>query len=193
MKLPSSFYARADVVQIAKDLLGKWLFTKIGSQPLTGGMIIETEAYAGPHDRASHAYNMRRTKRTEVMYQHGGVAYVYLCYGIHYLLNIVTNIEDEPHAVLIRAILPTHGLDTMRKRRGKNIPDHRLASGPGSTAQALGINHAQNGISLSSSTLWIEDRDFHVEQEKIQVGPRIGVDYAGKDAKLPWRFCLPSK
>ena len=116
--LPPSFYQRPDVVAIAKDLLGKWLLTSLPGDEVTGGIIIETEAYAGPEDRASHAYGMRRTKRTEVMYENGGIAYVYLCYGIHHLLNVVTNSSDIPHAVLNRALLPTAGIQTMLKRRG---------------------------------------------------------------------------
>ncbi len=183
--LPPAFYQREDVVQIAQDLLGKWLFTKIGNDPITGGVIVETEAYAGTTDRACHAYNGRRTPRTETMYHAGGIAYVYLCYGMHNLLNVVTHQEGIPHAVLIRAIQPTHGLDLMRTRRARKIP---LISGPGTVCQALGITRAHNGLPLSSTTLWIEDRDTRISQNMIQTGPRIGVEYAKEDALLPWRF-----
>jgi DNA-3-methyladenine glycosylase len=188
--LPVSFYTRKDVVKIARELLGKWLFTKIDGHPVTGGMIIETEAYGGAQDRACHAYNMRRTKRTEVMFHRGGISYVYFCYGIHYLLNIVTNVEEVPHAILIRAILPEVGIETMLQRRGKASLNARFTAGPGSTAEALGITRAHNGLSLASSELWIEDRRMVVREEEIFAGPRIGVEYAQEDALLPWRFLL---
>src|SRR4051812_33790234 len=116
MKLKKSFYHRDDVVQIAKELLGKYLFTNFNNK-LTGGIITETEAYCGVIDKASHAYRGRRTARTEIMYNAGGTAYVYLCYGVHSLFNVVTNRKDIPHAILIRAIQPTHGVETILKRR----------------------------------------------------------------------------
>jgi DNA-3-methyladenine glycosylase len=189
MMLSLDFYQRHDVVQIAQDLLGKTLFTNIDGI-LTGGTIIETEAYAGATDRACHAYNNRRTKRTEVMFHSGGIAYVYLCYGIHHLLNVVTNIEGIPHAVLIRAIQPTHGIDEMLKRRKKSALDSTLTSGPGSVCQAIGITHQQNGMPFSSKTLWIERSDLIVPRDKIHASARVGVDYAQEDALLPWRFQL---
>lgn len=182
--LPLSFYWRSDVVQVAKDLLGKTLFTCIDGQ-LTGGIIIETEGYAGVVDRASHAYSGRRTKRTEVMYSSGGVAYVYLCYGIHCLLNAVTAEEGTPHAVLIRALHPTHGIDVMLQRRKKTALDATLAAGPGALTSALGITLEHNGLSLASESLWIAEG---IAPENILVGPRIGIDYAGPDAHLPYRF-----
>lgn len=187
MILPVSFYRRPDVVQIARDLLGKWLFTKLDGQ-LTGGMIVETEAYGGVTDRACHAYKGRRTPRTEVLYKAGGIAYVYLCYGMHHLLNLITNHKEHPEGVLIRAITPTHGIEIMRKRRGEKQP---LISGPGTVTQALGITCAQNGLALTSSTLWVEERGYKVKPEKIVVTKRIGIDYAQEDALLPWRFLLP--
>lgn len=187
--LPLSFYQREDVVQIARELLGKLLLTKINNQ-LTGGIIIETEAYKGAEDRACHAYNYRRTKRNEAMYQNGGIAYVYLCYGIHYLFNVVTHAKEVPHAVLIRAIFPTIGIETMLKRRKKNFLNPQLTSGPGSVCQALSIDLSHNAISLSSSDIWITHSDIQVNQTQISQGPRIGVDYAGQDALLPWRFKL---
>jgi DNA-3-methyladenine glycosylase len=187
--LPLSFYQREDVVQIARELLGKLLLTKINNQ-LTGGIIIETEAYKGAEDRACHAYNYRRTKRNEAMYQNGGIAYVYLCYGIHYLFNVVTHAKEVPHAVLIRAIFPTIGIETMLKRRKKNFLNPQLTSGPGSVCQALSIDLSHNTISLNSSDIWITHSDIQVNQTQISQGPRIGVDYAGQDALLPWRFKL---
>lgn len=182
--LPISFY-RNDVLPIAKDLLGRSLYTQIDGK-LAGGIIIETEAYTGINDRASHSYNNRRTPRTEVMYNAGGVAYVYLCYGIHHLLNIITGDKEEPQGVLIRAIQPTHGIDAMLARRGKTKIDPTLTSGPGSLTAALGITLKQYGCPLNSSQLWISESK--AEPQEILTGPRIGIDYAGPDALLPYRF-----
>ena len=190
-KLPRSFYVRQDVVQISKELLGKYLFTNINDKK-TGGTITETEAYAGPVDRASHAYKNRRTKRTEIMYQIGGTAYVYLCYGIHSLFNIITNIKDIPHAVLIRAIEPKEGVDVMLKRRNKNSITHNLTTGPGTLTQALGITCQHTGIDLLKNTIWVEDRNIKIPQKEIIASPRVGISYAGEDAELPWRFMINS-
>lgn len=181
---PLSFYCNPDVVQVAKSLIGKKLFSKIDG-PLTGGIITETEAYAGIADKASHAYGGRRTKRTEILFHQGGVAYVYLCYGIHYLLNIVTSEENTPNGVLIRAIRPTHGIEFMLKRRKKMKVDPTLTTGPGAVTAALGITLKQYGISLNSRDLWIEDSK---EELPFVATPRIGIDYAGDDALLPYRF-----
>lgn len=187
--LPLDFYQSDDVVQIAKDLLGKALFSTIGGK-LTGGIIIETEAYRGPDDRACHAYNYRRTPRTEVMFHQGGIGYVYLCYGIHHLFNVVTAPADFPHAVLVRALLPTHGLEVMQKRRKKKKIDPTLTNGPGALCQALGIDRQHNGSFLNKPPLWIEDTDIAVEPTMIASTVRIGVEYAKEDAKRPWRFVL---
>lgn len=184
-KLPRSYYMNGDVVAVARDLLGKVLVTNFDGS-LTAGIICETEAYAGAGDRASHAYDGRRTRRNEVMYYRGGTAYVYLCYGIHHLFNVVTNSADIPHAVLIRAIHPVEGLDLMRERRGGRS---RLSTGgPGTLTQALGIRTTQNGTDLLGESLYIEDRSIHVHSDIVLTGPRIGVDYAGTDALLPYRF-----
>ena len=188
--LDYSFYQRSDVVQIAKELLGKWLFTQIDGDPMTGGIIVETEAYAGPEDRASHAFGNRRTKRTEVMYHEGGIAYIYLCYGVHFLLNVVTNTLDIPHAILIRAIVPKIGIETIKRRRNGKLP---LSSGPGLVTQALGITSEQNGRSFSSTSLWIEDRGVVLMPEQILATPRIGIAYAKEHALLPWRFHICEK
>lgn len=153
---------------------------------LTGGIIIETEGYAGVDDKASHAFGGRRTKRTEMMYRTGGIAYIYLCYGMHSLLNAVTGPEEIPHAVLIRAIRPIVGLEIMMRRRNKKRIDHSLCQGPGSLTQALGITMAQNGFSLDSDVLWISDVGLKISQ--IEITPRIGVDYAEECATLPFRF-----
>lgn len=185
--LPLEYYNDPDVLHLSADLLGKYLITNIGGK-LTGGMIIETEAYRGPEDRASHAYNLKRTKRNEVMYWPGGTAYVYQCYGIHALFNIVTNVEETPHAILVRAIKPEIGIEIMMKRRGKEKVDKTLAGGPGTLTQALGITTKHNGSLLTGPSIWIEDRGVVIPKDKIITGPRVGIDYAGEDAALPWRF-----
>jgi DNA-3-methyladenine glycosylase len=188
--LPSSFYLRDDVVQIAQDLLGKALFSHIDGQT-TGGIILETEAYRGPEDKASHAYNNRRTARTQTLFQKGGIAYIYTCYGIHQLLNVVTNKENIPHAVLIRALFPTHGIETIVKRRKKTADDPTLAKGPGSVAQALGVTKQHNGCAFDRHPLWIEETSLSIPKNLIKASPRIGIAYAKEHALLPWRFFLP--
>jgi DNA-3-methyladenine glycosylase len=187
LKLPQSFYLGSDVVAIAKALLGKYLFTSIDGL-VTGGYIVETEAYNGVVDRASHAYGNRRTKRTEIMFAEGGIAYIYLCYGIHEMLNIVTSTEGHAQAILIRAIEPTEGIETILLRRGMDKVKPNITAGPGSVANALGIDRKLNGISLQSDTLWLEDRGLHFGNDQIAAVPRIGVAYAGQDALLPYRF-----
>jgi len=185
--LHSSYYLHHDVVFLAKDLIGKTLCTRINSK-LTCGVITETEAYAGEGDKASHAYGGRRTNRTEVMYSQGGVSYVYLCYGIHRLFNIVTNQQDVPHAILIRAIWPIEGVDEVLKRRGAAKLTNNLCVGPGKVTQALGIDLQHNNLPLNGKQIWLRDDGFKVKKADIHTGPRIGVDYAGLDAKLPYRF-----
>jgi DNA-3-methyladenine glycosylase len=155
---------------------------------ISGGYIVETEAYNGVIDKASHAYGNRLTPRTSIMFQQGGVAYIYLCYGIHEMLNIVTSVAGQPHAILIRAIQPTIGLDVMQARRNMAVIKPNITRGPGSVAKALGISRKINGISLQSDTLWVEDQGLTFPDEEIAAGPRIGVDYAGNDALLPYRF-----
>lgn len=187
-KLALEFYRRPDVVAIARELLGTYVLTRIGGSEVTGGRIVETEAYAGPEDRASHAHGNRRTERTETMFRAGGVAYVYLCYGLHSLLNVVTNIEGVPHAVLIRAIEPVIGVETMMARRGRRHLDRRVAGGPGMLTVALGVGLEHDGCSLKGNRLWLEDRGDRVAPDDVVAGTRIGVHYAGPDAALPWRF-----
>ena len=185
--LPLSFYQQDDVLAISRQLLGKYLFTFFDHQ-LTGGMIVETEAYRAPEDRASHAYGMRRTKRNATMYEAGGVCYMYLCYGLHTLFNVVTNQHGIPHAILIRALEPVNGIDVMLKRRNKTKVDRTLTGGPGSLSQALGLSVKHKGLSLMGPEIWIEDRGIKVPETEILSSPRIGIDYAGEDAFLPWRF-----
>lgn len=187
MKLPLSFYLGNDVVASSKALLGKYLFTSINGL-VSGGFIVETEAYNGIVDKASHAYGNRRTKRTEVMFGEGGVAYVYLCYGIHEMLNVVASVEGDPKAILIRAIEPTEGLDAILHRRSMETIKPNITAGPGSVAKALGIDRQLNGISLQSDSIWIEDRGLSFPDDQIVAVPRIGVAYAGQDALLPYRF-----
>ena len=150
----------------------------------------ETEAYNGIIDRASHAYGDRRTPRTEIMYRKGGTAYIYLCYGIHSLFNVVTNVENVPHAVLIRSILPIAGEKIILKRRNATHVLPGLFRGPGKVTVALGIHHSQTGTSLLGNKIWIEDQGIRISNSDIAVTPRIGVEYAGKDALLPYRFDL---
>jgi len=188
-KLGQDFYLREDVVNLSRELIGKFLITQIKGK-LTSGMIIETEAYMGAVDKASHAYNFRRTKRNEIMYGAGGTAYVYLCYGIHHLFNIVTNKKETPHAILIRGILPKEGINTMLKRRNQKTITKKFSDGPGTASQALAINTAHSGTLLSGNMIWVEDRGESFKPKNIKAGPRIGVDYAGEDALLPYRFRL---
>lgn len=186
-KLPVEFYRRTNVVQVAKELLGKIIVTNWNGI-ITAARIVETEAYAGVQDKASHAYGARRTRRNEIMYAQGGFAYVYLCYGIHHLFNVVTNTRDIPHAILIRGGEPLQGIDEMLRRTGKKKADHTLTRGPGNLSKALGILTIHSGMSLLRKDLFIADDGFRYKKEAIAGSPRIGVDYAGDDALLHYRF-----
>lgn len=189
--LDVSFFAREDTLAISRELLGKYLFTEFEGK-LTGGMIVETEAYLGEGDSACHASNGRRTTRTEVMYGPPGVAYIYLCYGIHNLFNIVTHRSGHPHAILIRAIHPTIGLETMLGRRNKKKVDRSLTGGPGALGAALGLNRSHTGLLVTKTPVWVEDRKETVSPTGILSSPRVGVAYAGADALLPYRFRIAS-
>lgn len=189
-----SFFQREGVVAISRDLIGMILCTKMNGVA-TAGRIVETEAYGGITDRASHAWGGRRTDRTETMYQEGGVCYIYLCYGIHHLFNIVTGPENRPDAVLIRALEPVRGIETMLQRRNLDRVQRRVAGGPGLVSQALGLTTDQNGLSLiHSNKIWLETDGFQRTDQgrmnEIVASPRVGIDYAGEDAKRPWRFRL---
>lgn len=186
-KLPLSYYLNQDVLFLAKDLLGKVLFTEINGD-ITAGIIVETEAYFGVVDKASHAYGGRRTERTETLYSQGGVSYVYLCYGIHHLFNVVTSVDGEPHAVLVRAVEPLVGQEIMELRRNMPAEKAAISSGPGSAAKALGIDRSFNKKDLTENEIWVEDHGIRYTSEDIIEGPRIGVAYAQEDALLPWRF-----
>ena len=188
--LPLEFYLQDDVVSIAKQLLGKRIGTQIHGA-ITTGIITEVEAYSGRNDKACHANNGRRTSRTEVMYASGGVTYVYLCYGIHHMLNVVTNIEGQADAILVRAIEPIEGVSTMQKRRMKQSVDKSLTCGPGNVGMALGLNHrAHNNMTFLGPTIWIEESDNKISDANIVKTTRIGIDYAEEDAQKPWRFYL---
>lgn len=188
-KLSVSFYQQEDILQIARELLGKIFVTRFKNAE-TSGRIVEVEAYAGAIDKASHAFGGRKTTRNEVMYATGGVAYVYLCYGIHHLFNVVTNGKDVPHAILIRALEPIKGVETMLKRTGKRKLDNTLTRGPGNLSKALGIFTMHSGCSLQGKELFIADDGFVYRKNEMGISPRIGVDYAGKDALLPYRFYI---
>jgi DNA-3-methyladenine glycosylase len=186
MKLSEDFYLGKDVVKIARNLLGKGLFTSIDGV-VTGGIIVETEAYSWK-ERGSHAFGARKTQRNAIMFERGGHTYVYLCYGIHYLFNVVTNTTGTADAVLIRALEPLIGIEEMKLRRGERTPAFHLTSGPGKLSKALGIDRSFNGKYLTDNEVWIEDLGKKMTPKHIEVSPRIGIDYAGEDAQLPWRF-----
>ncbi len=188
MKLNKNYFQREDVVFLAKDLLGKLLITQIDGV-LTGGIITETEAYC-ESEKGCHAYQKRRTERTKIMFEEGGVSYVYFCYGMHHLFNVVTGKNEIAQAVLIRAIHPTIGIDTILRRRGKLHLDKKIAVGPGNVCQALGITKIHYGVLLTGTTIWIEKSSLLIKEEDIEVTTRIGIDYAEEDKFLPWRFIL---
>ena len=186
--LPESFYQKDDVVAIARSLIGKGLCSFIEGK-FTRGMIVETEAYDGLKDRACHSYGGKRTQRTEVMYDKGGICYIYLCYGMHHLFNIVTNKKGRADAVLIRAIHPTDGEALMLKRRSMKKIIPALTAGPARFSQAMGLSIKYNGYNLTEKPIYL-DKGYSIPARKIQSAPRVGIDYAGQDAFLPWRFYL---
>ena len=187
MKVEEAFYQRSDVVLIARELLGKSLNVRAGDTILSG-IIVETEAYSFT-EKACHAYNNKRTARTETLFAQGGTSYVYLCYGIHRLFNVVTNVKGVAEAVLIRALEPEKNIHIMRDRR-MVTRDTQLTSGPGKLSAALGIEMSHNNRSLLDDDIWIEHGVREIEDSDIAAATRIGVDYAGEDALLPWRFYL---
>lgn len=188
-KLTADFYQRRNVLTVSKDLLGKILVSRWEGAE-TSGRIVEVEAYQGITDRASHAYGGRRTTRNEIMYAQGGMAYVYLCYGIHHLFNVVTNNREVPHAILVRALEPLQGVQTMLQRTGKKKADHTLTRGPGNVSKAMGIHTGHSRLSLLGNELFIADDGFRYRKAEMASSPRIGVDYAGEDALLPYRFYI---
>lgn len=188
MKLARSFFVERNAIDAAKALLGKVVVTHF-NDGLTAAVITETEAYAGTMDRASHAFGGRRTQRNETMYAIGGTGYVYICYGIHHLFNVVVKGIDEPDAVLIRAVHPLEGIEIMERRRHGA---RTSTGGPGTLTQALGIRIEHDGIDLTGDRVWIEERGIHVPSDHTTVGPRIGVGSAGEDALLPYRYRIAS-
>jgi DNA-3-methyladenine glycosylase len=188
-KLPREFYTRANVLTVARQLLGRLLVVPGRNGTRVSGIIVETEAYRGPQDRASHAYGGRRTQRTETMYQTGGVAYVYFVYGMYHQFNVVTNAAEIPHAVLIRALAPVEGLELMRQRRPGQA-DHNLTSGPGKLCVALGIDRKLDRADLLGDSVWLEEGEWRISPAAIACGPRIGIAYAQEWANKPWRFWI---
>ena len=189
-QLPGIFFDRDDVVQIARDLLGKLVITGINGE-LTGGRIVETEAYVGITDKASHSFGGRRTPKNEHMYSAAATSYIYICYGMHQMLNIVTNKKGIPDAILIRAIQPEIGIDVMERRTGKEPGDHTITKGPGNVGKALGLTKINSGISLIKGEIRIyKDDESEVRLASIGISKRIGVESAGADGLLPYRFYI---
>ena len=191
MKLPITYYQNEDVVFLAKDLLGKTLITNINGIK-TGGIISETEAYS-EIEKGCHAFNKRKTERTKIMFEAGGLSYVYFCYGMHHLFNIVTGKKDFAQAVLIRAIQATIGIDEILKRRNKILIDKNLCNGPGKVCQASGISKAHYGLSLTGNDIYGQTSKLDSAELQIISTTRIGIDYADEDRYLPWRFLLVNK
>jgi len=192
MILKPSFYQREDVVTISKELLGKKIFTTIEGIK-TGGVIVETEAYRAPDDKACHAYGNRLTKRTKTMFAKGGTLYVYISYGLHSMINVVTANEGTAHAILIRAIEPTTGIEKMLERRGHDRLRIESMNGPGKSAKAMGVTTSHDGLFLcdSRSKMWIEESGYMIPTEEIVIGPRVGMSiHTGPDAHRPWRFYI---
>jgi DNA-3-methyladenine glycosylase len=185
-KLEMSWYLNDNVVELARGLFGKVFCTQLEGK-LTKGRIVETEAYSGYNDKACHANNQKKTQRNQVMFEAGGRAYVYLCYGIHHLFNVVTNIKGSADAVLIRGLEPIEGVEHMMRRRKMSKIEKRLTAGPGVLSQALGIRMDHYGMALNSEAIWIEEGEL-VPKDMVVSTTRIGVDYAEEDALKPWRF-----
>ncbi|HEY3025125.1 MAG TPA: DNA-3-methyladenine glycosylase [Pyrinomonadaceae bacterium] len=186
--LPREFYTRPNVLTVARELLGKLLVVPAKNRRRVSGIIVEAEAYRGPQDRAAHSYGGRRTKRTEAMYGLGGTAYIFFVYGMYYQFNVVTNAEQAPHAVLIRALEPVEGIEIMRTRR-HGQPDHNLTNGPGKLCIALGIDRRFDRADLLGDKVWIEEGQT-IPRSRIASGPRIGIDYAAEWVEKPWRFWI---
>ena len=185
-KLKLAFFKRP-TLKVAEGLLGKYLVVKRGGKILAG-KIVETEAYISEDDLACHA-SRGRTNRSETLYQKAGAIYVYLVYGMYHCLNIVTEREHFPSAVLIRAVEPVDGIEVMKKLR-KTDALRNLASGPGKLCMAFGINKKMNGHSIFGDEIYIEDRGEKIAAKDIARAKRIGVDYAGACAHYPWRFYI---
>ncbi len=188
MKLPPEFYSRKHTLLIAKELLGKLIVVPDEAGNRVSAMIVETEAYLGPDDRAAHSFGGRRTPRNEVMYGMAGHVYVFFVYGMYYQFNVVCGPVDTPHAILIRGVEPVEGIGKMRERRG-DMKDRNLTSGPGKLCIAMAIDKSLNGEDLLGARVWLEDHQTF-KKSQIAAGKRVGIDYAGEDAEKPWRFWL---
>lgn len=184
--LSRSFYLHENVALTAKKLLGKVLITNRQGKR-TSGIIVETEAYSYK-ERGCHAFNGKMTERNKIMFGKGGFAYVYLCYGVHQLFNVVTNKQNKPEAVLVRALQPLEGTEWMTQRMQTDSLT-RITSGPGKLTKALGIDRTLNGKDLITSEVCIGE-GVKVNNKQIVTATRIGIDYAGPDAKLLWRFYI---
>lgn len=197
MKLTKDFYNR-DAHEVARDLLGKLLVRRT-SEGIVKGRIVEVEVYKGTvesRDQACHAYPMKRTSRTEIMFGEAGHAYIYLIYGMYSCLNLVCNEVDVPECVLIRALEPVEGLELMRTRRGQQKP-YAMCSGPGKLCQALSLTRAENGMSLCGDELYVEEDEgiytekaLRKERLQIAVSKRINIDYAGEAKAFLWRYTI---
>jgi DNA-3-methyladenine glycosylase len=188
--LPLDFYERDDVVSIAMELLGKIVVTNIDGK-ITSGRIVETEAYAAITDKASHSFAGRRTPKNEHMYCMAGTAYIYICYGMHQMLNVVTNKKGIPDAILIRAIEPVKGIEIMLERTGKSSQDYTITKGPGNVGKALGISKIHSGKKLQGNEIYIAfDEKSNIPEQLVGISKRIGVESAGADALLPYRFFI---
>lgn len=188
--LEQKYYQSDDVVGIARDLIGRTIYSRADGL-LTAGIIVETEAYRGPEDRGSHAFGGLRTARNEMMYAGGGSIYMYICYGIHDMLNIVTGVEGSSHAILIRAIQPVIGIDIMELRRASPARSaNRLGSGPGLVAKVLGLGKKDNGRALDGELIWVGADKIRVDDGDIVAAPRIGLNIPEPFLSIPWRFYL---
>jgi DNA-3-methyladenine glycosylase len=187
-KLSRDFFMREDTLRVARDLLGKLLVVPAANGERVSGMIVETEAYLGEVDKAAHSFGGRRTARNEVTYAEGGRVYVFFVYGMYYQLNLVTGLAERPHVVLVRAVEPVEGIETMRKRRGA-MKDTNLTSGPGKLCIAFGIDRTLNAADLEGEQIWVEEYR-KIKKTEIASGPRVGIDYAGEFVEMPWRFWL---
>lgn len=188
-RLSERFFTNQDTVRVARDLLGKLLVVPTDDGTRVSGMIVETEAYLGIEDKAAHSYGGRRTARNEITYSEGGHVYVFFVYGMYYQLNLVTGAADHAHVVLIRGLEPIEGIEIMRERRGRSMPDKNLTSGPGKLTIAMGIDRSFNGEHLSGDRIWVEEFRKYRSTE-IESGPRVGIDYAEEFIDMPWRFWL---
>lgn len=193
-KLTREFYQH-DTLETAKDVLGKYIVHNINGIELIG-RIVEAEAYIGPGDKAAHSYNYRRTKRNEVMYGPPGFAYIFIIYGMHYCMNIVMGNSDHPEAILIRALEPIKGLDTMAiNRYGKKYGElnktqkNNLTNGPGKLCKAMEIDVSNNGDDLCGNYLYLESDDAP-QNLAIKSSPRVNIDYAEEARFYPWRFFI---